>query len=247
MSDKVDMSAFLAKAEHSELVSCIAYAFDYLSEPKFFIKSYLKESDTERKLFSILSFVTFEMGLRHTTTVKQNGFLGLMYARNMAQEVITIQDVISQLDKMHKGLFNNDESLRRIGVEAAKCYVEKFKDNQSSSDADKAAADALDLIEELVKRNSAPAILQRSADVMKDRSDQYDNDDGVERSMSKAVAAFNGVTGRDLSVSEGFILMMQLKLVRAISARREDSFEDSVLDLTAYAALYGEALMEEKV
>ena len=64
---------------------------------------------------------------------------------------------------------------------------------------------------------TAAAILNRAASIMVDRAAQY-NQPGGERSMARTVAAFNAVTGRDLSVSEGWLFMVQLKLVRSQTA-----------------------------
>lgn len=84
----------------------------------------------------------------------------------------------------------------------------------------------------------APTILEAAAKHMRDRAATYDKPEG-ERSMGKTVAAFNAVTGRDLSEHEGWLLMVLLKAVR--SEQRADPHTDSIEDLVAYAALYGEA------
>lgn len=84
----------------------------------------------------------------------------------------------------------------------------------------------------------APTILEAAAKHMRDRAATYDKPEG-ERSMGKTVAAFNAVTGRDLSEHEGWLLMVLLKAVR--SEQRPDPHTDSIEDLVAYAALYGEA------
>ena len=82
--------------------------------------------------------------------------------------------------------------------------------------------------------------LNRAASLMADRARDYDHPGG-ERSMARAVAAFNAVTGRDLSEADGWLFMVQLKLVRLQTAKgpaRVDSCEDAV----AYAALMAEAV-----
>ena len=84
----------------------------------------------------------------------------------------------------------------------------------------------------------APEILKRSAEIMAERAKQYDSPQG-ERSMGKAVAAFNAITGQSLSEANGWLLMALLKMVRDNTT--EDPHEDSIHDLVAYAGLYGEA------
>lgn len=84
----------------------------------------------------------------------------------------------------------------------------------------------------------APEILTRSAEIMAERAKQYDSPQG-ERSMGKAVAAFNAVTGQSLSEANGWLLMALLKMVRDNTTQAPH--EDSLHDLVAYGALYGEA------
>ena len=84
----------------------------------------------------------------------------------------------------------------------------------------------------------APEILTRSAEIMAERAKQYDSPQG-ERSMGKAVAAFNAVTGQSLSEANGWLLMALLKMVRDNTS--DKPHEDSINDLVAYVALYGEA------
>ena len=84
----------------------------------------------------------------------------------------------------------------------------------------------------------APELLGRAAALMYERGKTYDEPEG-ERSMGKAVAAFNAITGHTLSESEGWLLLQVLKDVRlfARSAYHADSAEDCI----AYAALKAEA------
>ena len=84
----------------------------------------------------------------------------------------------------------------------------------------------------------APDILKRASDIMDERAKQYDSPQG-ERSMGKAVAAFNAITGQSLSEANGWLLMALLKMVRDNTT--DKPHEDSLHDLVAYGALYGEA------
>ena len=91
--------------------------------------------------------------------------------------------------------------------------------------------------------NSAPALLGAAAKHMRDRAATYDKPGG-ERSMGKAVEAFNVITGRDLSESEGWLLMQILKDVR--DRQRSAAHTDSLEDCIAYAALKAEARIAGK-
>lgn len=62
-------------------------------------------------------------------------------------------------------------------------------------------------------------------------------DQHAERSMSRIVAAFNSLTGHQLTENEGWIFMATLKLARASGGKPH---VDDWLDLAGYAALGGE-------
>ena len=84
----------------------------------------------------------------------------------------------------------------------------------------------------------APELLGRAAAHMHDRSSTYDKPEG-ERSMGRAVAAFNAITGHHLTESEGWLLLQVLKDVRLFT--RSEYHADSAEDCIAYAALKAEA------
>jgi len=89
---------------------------------------------------------------------------------------------------------------------------------------------------------TAPEFLTSAATIMEERGKQYDSAGG-ERSMGKCVAAFNAITGRNLTESEGWLLLQVLKSVRLFQhpGFHQDSAEDNV----AYAALLAEAKQSE--
>lgn len=89
-----------------------------------------------------------------------------------------------------------------------------------------------------VPEPKAAELLGRAAKHMHDRAATYDKPEG-ERSMGRAVQAFNAITGHTLSESEGWLFMAQLKAVRGFT--RESYHADSFEDLIAYAALCAEA------
>ena len=84
----------------------------------------------------------------------------------------------------------------------------------------------------------APEILNLAASIMYERGKQYDSPEG-ERSMGKAVAALNAVAGTNITESHGWLLLALLKMVRDNTTSK--AHEDSLHDLAAYVALYGEA------
>ncbi len=88
----------------------------------------------------------------------------------------------------------------------------------------------------------AQEILQKASDLLGDRGAQYDSAGG-EKSMGKAITAFNAITGRKLTTEEGWLLMILVKQVRQFTSgkRHLDSAEDAV----AYCALQAEEITEK--
>lgn len=84
----------------------------------------------------------------------------------------------------------------------------------------------------------ATDFLQAAAEHMQNRAATYDRPQG-ERSMAATVDAFNFITGHSLSESDGWLLMLLLKLVRL--HQRAGFHQDSAEDAVAYAALLAEA------
>ena len=92
-------------------------------------------------------------------------------------------------------------------------------------------------------RATAQGLLSKARDHMLDRAATYDKSEG-ERSMGRAVEAFNAITGRDLEESEGWLLLQVLKDVR--DRQRREPHVDSLEDCIAYAALKAEARLAGK-
>lgn len=90
---------------------------------------------------------------------------------------------------------------------------------------------------------TASEITQLAKETMDNRADDYDAPHG-ERSMGKTVAAFNAITGQNLSELDGWQFMECLKMARS----RQGKFKlDNYIDGTAYAALAGEAAAEAEL
>jgi hypothetical protein len=89
---------------------------------------------------------------------------------------------------------------------------------------------------------TASDLLLNAEGHMTNRAATYDKPEG-ERSMGKCVAAFNTITGRNLSEAEGWLLLAVLKQVRLF--QRPGFHADSVEDAIAYLALLGEAKAKE--
>lgn len=79
----------------------------------------------------------------------------------------------------------------------------------------------------------------RTAEVcIGDRAASRDQPNG-ERSMARTVAAFNALTGHQLSERDGWLFMCTLKTACAATPCGRHNADDYV-DLSAYAALAGE-------
>lgn len=94
----------------------------------------------------------------------------------------------------------------------------------------------------------AVSFLTKAANLMAERGKQYDKEgEGEqERSMGKAVAAFNVITGQSISEAEGWLLLQILKDVRQWQV--PDGYHaDSAEDCVAYSALKAEALSKQSV
>lgn len=87
--------------------------------------------------------------------------------------------------------------------------------------------------------NTAPALLIESADAIGARADQRDTPEG-ERSMGRAVTAFNAIYGTRLTEEMGWQFMAILKISRSAGGRRH---RDDYIDQAAYAGLAGEAAL----
>lgn len=88
---------------------------------------------------------------------------------------------------------------------------------------------------------SAAGILRTAAEVIEQRGQLRDKPDG-ERSMARAVAAFNALTGKNLSELEGWLFMSVLKMARATAGKPH---LDDWTDLAGYAALGAECVERE--
>lgn len=84
----------------------------------------------------------------------------------------------------------------------------------------------------------ATEILQAGAECIADRGKQRDQQNG-ERSMGRAVAAFNAITGHRLTERDGWLFMVALKAARAATIGGRHNADDYV-DGAAYMALAGE-------
>lgn len=90
----------------------------------------------------------------------------------------------------------------------------------------------------VLKRLTAPMLLERAAQHQRDRAATYDRPDG-ERSMASTVVAFNAITGHALTEEHGWLLLALLKFVR--DQHSKTGHRDSCEDAISYASLYAEA------
>ena len=89
----------------------------------------------------------------------------------------------------------------------------------------------------------AASILETAGDHMASRASTYDAEGG-ERSMGKAVDAFNAIHGTDITEAQGWHLLQILKDVRLFTSPSYHA--DSAEDCVAYAALKAEAKAKER-
>lgn len=87
-------------------------------------------------------------------------------------------------------------------------------------------------------KTTANQLLNKAASHMQARAATYDKPEG-ERSMAATVTAYNAVTGQNITEANGWLIMSILKMVR--DNQRTEPHVDSIEDLIAYSALYGEA------
>lgn len=80
--------------------------------------------------------------------------------------------------------------------------------------------------------NTAPTLLRKAAQTIDDRAAERDLP--AERSMARAVGAFNTLTGQSLTTTQGWLFVAVLKLARATAGKYNP---DDLLDAAAYVAL----------
>ena len=85
---------------------------------------------------------------------------------------------------------------------------------------------------------SAADFLAKASSLLTERGQQYDT--GKERSGPKIAAAFNAITGKDLTPAEVYLILQLTKDARQWSAQAYHP--DSAEDCVSYAALKAEAL-----
>lgn len=88
---------------------------------------------------------------------------------------------------------------------------------------------------------TAPQFLVNAIDLMDQRGQTYDNPTG-ERSAHKTAQAFTDITGRQLTESDVWLILLLLKLVR--QNQGPGFHRDSAEDAVSYSALYAESLAE---
>lgn len=102
--------------------------------------------------------------------------------------------------------------------------------------------DPVDLPEKNNNQKSAKDFLMAAIGHMQDRASTYDKPNG-ERSVGKTVAAFNVITGLNLTEEQGWLFMGILKMVRS---QQGDFKADNYEDEAAYAGLRGECASRDR-
>lgn len=146
---------------------------------------------------------------------------------------------MSHVDNLYrsliKGLVKRTPAVSSIAdkiIESAMAKKASDSDTVSSANTDKPV--------------SADGIMKESLKIMDGRAKQYDKEGTGERSMEAAIKSFNAITGNSLQPSDGYMLLMLLKLVRNQTVVDGAAAMDCVEDCVAYSALYGESVIKEK-
>lgn len=85
-------------------------------------------------------------------------------------------------------------------------------------------------------------VLNKCAEIQKERGAEYEVEGCKERSMADIVAAFNAVTGHNLNEVEGWYFMEVLKAKRFFTALDNGKVHtDSLVDAVSYASLRAES------
>lgn len=87
--------------------------------------------------------------------------------------------------------------------------------------------------------DDAIELLAHASKVLEARGEEYNtvnNRAGREQHMKQITEAFNVLTGQDLTIRQGWLFMVILKVARAANTDNLDTF----IDMAAYAALAGE-------
>lgn len=147
--------------------------------------------------------------------------------------------------------FSVDNATKRCGFSKAQWLDARQKLGLDSPDSDEThnnptteEDDAFRHVEQMCgsDKPTAADILRAGMGHMEDRARTYDNPEG-ERSMAATVAAFEEVTGIDMTEEQGWLFMVLLKAVRS----QQGNFKlDNYEDLAAYAGLCGEAAAIER-
>lgn len=87
----------------------------------------------------------------------------------------------------------------------------------------------------------ASKILKECLKILKDRGIQYNNEEDGERSMKEVVKAFNILTHNNLTIEQGWLFMVVLKMSRS---QQGHSKLDDYVDGANYFALAGEEALQ---
>lgn len=90
---------------------------------------------------------------------------------------------------------------------------------------------------------TATNLLNQGAGILDQRGAEYEQEGNQERSFDSVAAAFNAITGKNITPAEVALMLQCVKDVRQWSQDR--LHEDSVIDGINYAALKGELLHKQ--
>jgi len=89
----------------------------------------------------------------------------------------------------------------------------------------------------------AEELLNSTNDLFQEMGKECNSSDG-ERSMKETIIAFNSLTGKTLTESDGMLILALLKIAR--DQKRNITKNSTGKDIVAYATLYAEARLSER-
>jgi len=138
------------------------------------------------------------------------------------------------------------EAAKELAKEIDKDILDSFMADRESAELFNELASDLETVNKLIEEGDrsvyAPDLLRKAADTIADRAAARDSDKGG-RSMHKAVATFNAMTGHNLSIEDGWLFMVYLKHARM---RGGHFHGDDYVDGVGYEALMAEEAYRSK-
>jgi hypothetical protein len=171
--------------------------------------------------------------------IKAGDFVQIL---DVGQSSWVVDDEAESGDIFKVSLVDSDGHLTLFGNDGYKTYVTPDDYNNQIFSAVELVKDSVPEVDTEEALTQASEILRTAMNHLIERGITYDAKGG-ERSMSKVVQMFNTYKGSNLSVEDGWMFMVLLKMVRCSQGEfKLDNYEDG----SAYFALAGEEAAQER-